>query len=87
MNEKDQISAKDAAYIMQGGRCIYCGRVVSHTKATCEHLTPRSYGGKRTYGNVRMACRQCNQARGNGSWLVFWMMMQAARNHGIIQHG
>jgi len=77
----NDISARDAAYIRQGGRCMYCGRLVPHTKATCEHLIPRSRGGKRTRDNVGMACRACNMARGSGSWILFRVMIQVAMKY------
>lgn len=30
-----------------------------------DHLIPKSLGGKGTYENIRLACRACNQGRGN----------------------
>lgn len=57
-----------------GGDCCHCGvemvfrRFKSGegvgTQATIEHLVPISRGGTHTWGNVALACRDCNFRRG-----------------------
>lgn len=54
------------------GKCAYCDRRVStllppdHAlRATREHLVPKSRGGSGKLSNLVLACRQCNEARGN----------------------
>lgn len=42
--------------------CQYCG---ARTELTLDHVTPRSRGGRHTWENVVVACRDCNQAKGN----------------------
>lgn len=57
-----------------GGTCYLCGRktdredyryvkgffVIGDTYPTVDHVIPLSKGGTHTWGNVRLACRQCN---------------------------
>lgn len=44
-------------------KCVYCG------KADCplevEHITPKSKGGSNRVSNLGLACRPCNQRKGN----------------------
>lgn len=71
-------------YNWGGKRCFWCDRKVTYAKedvwrvgrrvtapdtATREHLWPRRLGGENSKLNVVVACRQCNQARGN---LIIW---------------
>lgn len=46
--------------------CCYCGRLLTFKKATLEHLIQRSKGGKQA-NNLAIACRPCNNYRGNYS--------------------
>nr|WP_314074714.1 HNH endonuclease [uncultured Roseococcus sp.] len=54
----------------QNWRCCYCGRRTNEAaqhghEPSIEHVLPISLGGSHDYGNLVMACRDCNQARGN----------------------
>ncbi len=59
---------------LQGDLCAYCGvslnfvrargRVFSGTDATIEHRLPLSRGGRHTWDNVVLACRDCNLSKG-----------------------
>lgn len=40
--------------------CQYCGGWGD----TIDHIVPRSLGGKSVWGNLCVACRECNQAKG-----------------------
>jgi hypothetical protein len=42
-------------------QCRYCG---SKTQLTFDHVIPRSRGGRTTYDNLVLACRDCNQRKG-----------------------
>jgi 5-methylcytosine-specific restriction endonuclease McrA len=58
-----------------GDNCCYCGRSMSFRAgtrgvynpglATIEHIVPISKGGSHTWGNVTLACWECNIRRGN----------------------
>ncbi len=43
--------------------CVYCG--ATDTPLEIEHLTPKSRGGSNRISNLALACRGCNQAKGN----------------------
>lgn len=44
--------------------CLYCGRSVSDSTMTIDHVKPRGQGGRHTWENVVTACRSCNQHKG-----------------------
>jgi len=46
-------------------RCIYCQRLIKRELATVEHLKPKSHGGTNTRANLALACKPCNNRRGN----------------------
>lgn len=43
--------------------------------ATVEHLLPKSHGGTDAWRNIVMACKGCNQARGDN---LAWIPARAA---------
>lgn len=64
-----------ASVLFFAGRCCYCSKTLSKeegpTQATGEHLTPLTPEkpgapiGVTRYGNMALACRRCNDDRGN----------------------
>jgi len=46
-----------------GRKCAYCS--VSDVPLEVEHIHPRSRGGSNRVSNLTLACRQCNQIKGN----------------------
>ena len=46
-------------------RCQYCGRTDALRRLTYDHVVPRSQGGTACWGNIVMACRQCNGRKGS----------------------
>ncbi|MQX19777.1 HNH endonuclease [Sinorhizobium meliloti] len=65
----------------QQGRCCYCGEHVVLTyrpyeavrpyAATLEHLQRRADGGTGHSSNLAMACKRCNNTRGERDWLSY----------------
>lgn len=47
------------------GLCHHCGGKFPKNQLTMDHLIPLARGGKTTKGNVVVACRPCNAARGH----------------------
>ena len=45
--------------------CQYCGMAPIRAELTLDHVVPRSRGGKSEWENVVVACRGCNQKKGN----------------------
>ena len=46
-----------------GRECAYCGK--KDVPLEIEHIVPRSRGGSDRVSNLTIACRECNQAKGN----------------------
>ena len=46
-----------------GRQCAYCG--AEHVPLEIDHIHPRSKGGSNRVSNLTIACRDCNQAKGN----------------------
>jgi 5-methylcytosine-specific restriction endonuclease McrA len=44
-------------------QCTYCG--VKDVPLEIEHITPKSRGGSNRISNLALACRGCNQSKGN----------------------
>jgi 5-methylcytosine-specific restriction endonuclease McrA len=44
-------------------KCVYCG--AADTPLEIEHITPKSRGGSNRVSNLTLACRPCNQKKGN----------------------
>lgn len=56
---------KRKIYRQANGHCAYCGKHVSHTKATLDHILPFSKGGRYHQENLRLSCQACNNLKGN----------------------
>lgn len=63
----------------QGNRCWICGEQMSRKpgdprRLTLDHVLARSLGGGGRQQNIRAACAECNQKRGQGADDVFLMV-------------
>ena len=47
------------------GACAYCGRVLTLSEASIDHIVPHSKGGPATWENLVIACRRCNEHKAN----------------------
>jgi 5-methylcytosine-specific restriction endonuclease McrA len=55
------------------GRCHYCGFKLDNNLFTCDHIYPRSKGGKTEIGNLVASCPRCNRKKKdlwNKKWKV-----------------
>lgn len=59
----------DILYWRDGGVCWICHRVTVRENASRDHLIPRSKGGPDNLSNYAIACRPCNNERGNQDML------------------
>lgn len=50
-------------YRRDGKKCSYCGKSCSLSELTMDHIVPASKGGKSTWNNCVVACRDCNQVK------------------------
>jgi 5-methylcytosine-specific restriction endonuclease McrA len=51
-------------YIRDRGMCMYCGKKVSLSSFTFDHVVPRCYGGASVWTNVVVSCMRCNSRKG-----------------------
>jgi 5-methylcytosine-specific restriction endonuclease McrA len=54
-----------------GGLCEYCGKTTTRDdddplRMTIDHVVPVSQGGDDRPENLRLACRRCNEEKGDG---------------------
>jgi hypothetical protein len=50
---------------LQSNKCFFCGRVLTKTEASVEHLQPKSGGGNNADGNVVACCVTLNRTFGH----------------------
>ena len=58
-------AVKEALFIKQSGRCMYCGRKFALEVTEVEHKTPRTRGGTDRVSNLHITCRRCNGRKGD----------------------
>jgi 5-methylcytosine-specific restriction endonuclease McrA len=51
-------------YIRDNGMCMYCGKKVSLSNFTFDHVMPRCLGGLSEWDNVVVSCMRCNSRKG-----------------------
>ena len=50
--------------VRDGHACQYCGRHLSASQSSIDHVVPKSRGGGSTWTNVVAACNTCNMRKG-----------------------
>jgi len=60
-------SKRQKVYQKYGGHCAYCGKKLSMTELTIDHVKPSSQGGSDDIDNLRACCVNCNMTKGQGS--------------------
>ncbi len=48
-----------------GGRCAYCGWILSFAVFTIDHILPKNLGGTDKLDNLFPSCRTCNHLKRN----------------------
>lgn len=66
------ILSKSSLFYRDRGHCAYCTTELSLETITCDHVTPKSLGGKHEWTNVVAACPTCNYLKSDhlpvGRW-------------------
>lgn len=65
MNSKRRRNKASNLFRLDGFRCHYCKRIVTHSTATIDHRIPRSRGGNNCIANMVLSCAPCNNAKGD----------------------
>jgi 5-methylcytosine-specific restriction endonuclease McrA len=64
----------------QGQRCAYCDRPLALVNSSIDHVVSRGVGGGHDWGNLVIACKQCNSAKGPMS-IAEWAASEYAPRH------
>lgn len=67
--------ARKRLYHRQRGVCHYCGRHVPFDQSTLDHKTPKCRGRDDSRQNLTMACKECNERKGDLPYETFLRMM------------
>lgn len=59
------LPSKRGVYERDHGRCAYCGRIISFSEASIDHIVPQFLHGPTTWDNLVNACRHCNEKKAN----------------------
>jgi len=57
--------SRETIYMRDRGLCQYCLLPVTRRESTYDHIQPKSRGGDSRWENIVLACRPCNQKKGN----------------------
>lgn len=74
--------AKKYAQILiwrDGDFCFYCGVELDENTRTVDHVIPLSRGGLNKLDNCVLACKTCNEAKGDQA-LAVWILGQGLDN-------
>ena len=52
-------------YIRDDGRCALCGRKITLSEMTIDHIVPLDRNGENSVNNLQCACYACNQFKSN----------------------
>lgn len=56
---------RKSIYERDNATCQYCANRISFSRATVDHVLPKSRGGKNTWTNLVLSCASCNNEKGN----------------------
>lgn len=61
---KDARYSRRNIYARDKYQCQYCGRQFPQDELTCDHVVPRSRGGRAEWTNIVTCCVRCNRRKG-----------------------
>lgn len=67
---------KSSIWNRQHRKCHYCQCALSFGKATLDHVTPKSKGGPWKKSNMVVACKPCNNRRGDMDYEDFMQLVK-----------
>lgn len=62
---KETVLTRKAIFERDNNTCQYCGRKMRKEKLTIDHVIPKSRGGGEAWGNLVLACLDCNARKRN----------------------
>ncbi len=86
----------DGIYYRDHGVCQYCERPLQIHEMTCDHVIPKSHGGRFVWDNIVSACSKCNlmkaDSRPVGKWApkrmpikpTYYQLLSIRKNFPIV---
>ncbi len=65
MRARDVRFSRRSIFERDRNTCQYCGKQFDRSELALDHVVPRSRGGRTTWGNVVLACLECNTRKGD----------------------
>lgn len=72
MNCRQKKQKKQILIEKYGCLCYWCSKELPENELTLDHLNPISKGGSHSLENLRLACKYCNNKRGNSFYPPNW---------------
>jgi 5-methylcytosine-specific restriction endonuclease McrA len=93
--KKDVRLKKESLFYRDHCVCQYCGKPLTVSRVTFDHVDPRAKGGKHSWENVVASCKPCNNAKSDdtsGRWKPkrkpykpsFYEMLQIRSKYPIV---
>lgn len=57
------LTLEEVHEVLSGDHCDYCNKSLEMHEKSLEHVIPYEYGGENTFGNVTLACTDCNRKK------------------------
>lgn len=73
---------RKAIFNITNGKCAYCGCILDYYNFHCDHIKPKSKGGK-VSGNLIPSCPDCNNIKSNMSIEQFRNTIDALQYNNI----
>jgi hypothetical protein len=70
-DENPYLTKRQAMLVRDNFTCRYCNTQITDTSFELDHIIPASRGGRDLYTNMALACRECNQKKGNQTAIEF----------------
>jgi len=76
-NTSDTVDEKvklgpESLFYRDHGLCAYCEKEITIASLTCDHVIPKSKGGKFSWNNIVSACGRCNRAKADKPPVGLW---------------
>ena len=59
----DTLTLAEVREVLSADHCDYCDKHLEQSEKTLEHVLPFEYGGENAFGNVTLACLDCNRKK------------------------
>ena len=68
---------KESLLLRDDFTCQYCEKEISENNCTCDHVIPKSKGGKSNWSNIVASCKDCNETKASADPIGRWRPKKA----------